>query len=113
MVMHLRDLLGTKCFVLIIQPVTIPLKKIDIVGVRDQLGTEKELTKLGVIVLNGPTVLAQLSERRDEVHHIRCIAQFSNQCRTDFSPRLGVANVVEHVSAGKSGQLDTKNGACM
>ncbi len=86
MVMHLRDLLGMKCFVLIIQPVAIPLKKIDIVGVHERLGTEKELMKLGVIVLNGPTVLAQLPEHRDEVHHVRCVAQFSNQCCMDFGP---------------------------
>ncbi len=86
MVVHLCDLLGMKCFILVIQPVTILLKKIDIVSVHDQLGTEKELTKLGIIVLNGPTVLAQLPERRDEVHHIGCIAQFSNQGRMDFGP---------------------------
>ena len=57
-VTHFRDLLGTKCFVLIIQPITIPLKKIDIVGVRDRFGAEKELTKLGVVVLDRSTILA-------------------------------------------------------
>ncbi len=111
--MHLHDLLGTKCFVLIIQPVTIPLKKINIVGVHDRLGMEKELMKLSIIVLNGPTILAQLPEHHDEVHHIRCITQFSNQCRMDFGPRLCIVDVVEHVCLSRSGQLDAKKRACM
>ncbi len=102
MVLHFRDLFGTKCFVLIVQPVTIPLKQINVVGVRYRLGTEKVLTKLSVIVLNGSTVLAQLPECRDEVHHIRCVTQFSDQCRADFGPRLCVADVVEHVCASRT-----------
>ncbi len=108
-VLHFCDLFGAKCLILIIQPVTIPLKKINIIGVRDQLGTEKVLTKLSIIVLNGPTVLAQLPERRDEVHHIRCVTQFSDQCRTDFGPQLRIADVVEHICLSRTRQFDAKN----
>ncbi len=109
MVSHFRDLFGAKCFVLIIQPVTIPLKQIDVVGVCYRLGMEKVLTKLSIIVLNGSTVLAQLPERRDEVHHIRCVTQFSDQCRMDFGPQLHVADVVEHVCSSRTRQFDAKN----
>ncbi len=51
MVPHFRDLFGAKCLVLIVQPITIPLKKINVVGVRDRLGMEKVLMELSIIVL--------------------------------------------------------------
>ncbi len=70
---HSCHLFGVEGLIFIVQSITIPLKKVDIVSVHNGFGPEKVLTKLGVVVLYRATVLVELSEGCDKIYHIRSV----------------------------------------
>ncbi len=73
MIPHSCHLFGAEGLIFIVQSVTIPLKKVNIVSVRNGFGPKKVLTKLGIVVLYQATVLAELSEGCDKIYHIRSV----------------------------------------
>ena len=70
---HSCYLFGAEGLIFIIQSITIPLKKVDVVSVHNGLSPEKVLTKLSIVVLYWATVLTELSEGCDKIYHIRSV----------------------------------------
>ncbi len=68
-ILHSCYLFGAEGLIFVVQSITISLKEVDIISVRDGLSPEKVLTELSVVVLYRTTVLTELSESRDKVHH--------------------------------------------